>query len=969
MVSNNPKSILKEPTIDLYEDVISGGKRAEKLFDKLFGVCPQKYDRRPPLKTIHSNLSTKQKHLNSSDFDEQNLTVIDLNDHDFEPKAKTSRTKVKKKNDNRVKFVDNIDQKVNKANKKKNKLSKKETDYPNCTKESLLKAFQNANLPDYEEIARHELIVTKVNGNDVLRADPPTPPLYEILKPFEDLIDWSKVDMKSDVSQTNVPLKQSKQTERKTTSTAGDWETTHETYDQIQDNDNVFDASYASNKKQLTSSLRDEIKNPLTLSSSDVSSDNNINSTVIPKKCGRIRTAGLGDSRIASTPVSRRLNITLRSHNLSPIKSIDSPESNTDTSQLKVCDKLEQTFVAPLPPTNRRSRKASIANKNCRLDVVTPSLSDIEKVTLRTDRAQEVMKSLTDVQNLDNCDEIPAIVEETDNLIAKTSSVRNIVTNKSSSSASSDPLIVSTDVSYSLRSVRNKISNSNRTKEFSSIFAPKIKSTPLVSTKRKSNISKKGDSMQSQFDLFVDESHLDVSMSKLFPSKSYSHVISFPRKTTTCVRVLDSESNRRQTVDNKSIAYKSYRKSFAAIHSFYNKSCHPCRIVVNARTLNKSCHRVASGLQNREDLKQYIDNSLTVVFSASKVVFNDGIEEILTAKQKVLLLCEPNEIIDLKYVFESNILKNCKKIGEGSYGEVYASKDVCGNDIVIKIIPLNMSDNSEEDMFSQILPELVISSAFSCLKSSHNFIHMIKATCARGLFPNKLIDEWDLFAQQKLSENEDPRIYDKNQFYIVLQLANGGTDLETYKFKNAIEAFSLFSQLSLSLAVAESEYKFEHRDMHWGNVLITQTNETLLGYKVKDNEHILHTNGVFASIIDFSLSRMSKDGFIIYDDLGKYKDLFEGEGDYQFDIYRMMKSHNNNDWEKFSPKTNVFWLHYLLDKLLNSKKYSSRSKVHKTALNSLHHLFQNVLKFDSATHFVSSELFKQYLKHLNSRFK
>lgn len=28
-------------------------------------------------------------------------------------------------------------------------------------------------------------------------------------------------------------------------------------------------------------------------------------------------------------------------------------------------------------------------------------------------------------------------------------------------------------------------------------------------------------------------------------------------------------------------------------------------------------------------------------------------------------------------------------------------------------------------------------------------------------------------------------------------------------------------------------------------------------------------------------------------------------GDYQFDIYRLMKKHNNGDWESFAPLTNV----------------------------------------------------------------
>lgn len=62
-------------------------------------------------------------------------------------------------------------------------------------------------------------------------------------------------------------------------------------------------------------------------------------------------------------------------------------------------------------------------------------------------------------------------------------------------------------------------------------------------------------------------------------------------------------------------------------------------------------------------------------------------------------------------------------------------------------------------------------------------------------------------------------------------------------------------------------------------------------------------------------------------------------GDYQFDVYRMMRKHVGKSWETYRPLTNVMvrnivsqtrdtkltlrfvqWLHYLVDKLLNEKQ-------------------------------------------------
>ena len=71
------------------------------------------------------------------------------------------------------------------------------------------------------------------------------------------------------------------------------------------------------------------------------------------------------------------------------------------------------------------------------------------------------------------------------------------------------------------------------------------------------------------------------------------------------------------------------------------------------------------------------------------------------------------------------------------------------------------------------------------------------------------------------------------------------------------------------------------------------------------------SHGVQATLIDLGLSRMDAgDGaqgvavhWTPFDD-----EIFEGEGDYQFDVYRIMKEVNGGDWEGFMPLTNVMVL-------------------------------------------------------------
>ena len=66
-------------------------------------------------------------------------------------------------------------------------------------------------------------------------------------------------------------------------------------------------------------------------------------------------------------------------------------------------------------------------------------------------------------------------------------------------------------------------------------------------------------------------------------------------------------------------------------------------------------------------------------------------------------------------------------------------------------------------------------------------------------------------------------------------------------------------------------------------------------------------HGVLVTVIDLGLARMdSHDAtsagvhWTPFDE-----ETFEGEGDYQFDVYRMMRTHNGDCWREYRPLTNV----------------------------------------------------------------
>lgn len=62
--------------------------------------------------------------------------------------------------------------------------------------------------------------------------------------------------------------------------------------------------------------------------------------------------------------------------------------------------------------------------------------------------------------------------------------------------------------------------------------------------------------------------------------------------------------------------------------------------------------------------------------------------------------------------------------------------------------------------------------------------------------------------------------------------------------------------------------------------------------------------------------------FTLFQDLALDPSLFEMDSsqDYQFEIYKLMKQATLDDWQLFKPITNVYWMHYLVDKCLNQVK-------------------------------------------------
>jgi serine/threonine-protein kinase haspin len=65
----------------------------------------------------------------------------------------------------------------------------------------------------------------------------------------------------------------------------------------------------------------------------------------------------------------------------------------------------------------------------------------------------------------------------------------------------------------------------------------------------------------------------------------------------------------------------------------------------------------------------------------------------------------------------------------------------------------------------------------------------------------------------------------------------------------------------------------------------------------------------------------------------------------------------SDQWALYKPKTNIYWLHYVLDKMLETVHYKrTTTAVHNSGLKHLQKLKNSILLYDSAKTFAKSDL-------------
>ncbi|XP_023236360.1 uncharacterized protein PF11_0213-like isoform X2 [Centruroides sculpturatus] len=239
-------------------------------------------------------------------------------------------------------------------------------------------------------------------------------------------------------------------------------------------------------------------------------------------------------------------------------------------------------------------------------------------------------------------------------------------------------------------------------------------------------------------------------------------------------------SHQKYYVDNLSLLQKSYNIDGSFEEVKESSTCY-----------FKSYCEFVSLMHN---LSNFVDHETKTVSKFSKGSSKDDTnlsirEDVLENNPSVIILTLCNQVAPLKFleVITPEKLQHVEKIGEGLYGEVFC----CNSEekIVYKIVPIEgviVINGEHQKSFQEIMPEMLISLELSILLQSSsnvspNFIQVNRISCVFGMYPEKLLQCWDKYAENRGTENDRPDCLPSDQLFIIFEFAYGGIDLESVK--------------------------------------------------------------------------------------------------------------------------------------------------------------------------------------------
>lgn len=305
---------------------------------------------------------------------------------------------------------------------------------------------------------------------------------------------------------------------------------------------------------------------------------------------------------------------------------------------------------------------------------------------------------------------------------------------------------------------------------------------------------------------------------------------------------------------------------------------------------------------------------------------------------KVLHMCQQKNPIPFGLAFPSDHYNALAPIDSGSYSLVSRGFDkAIKKEVIFKIINVISSKITKKlygvtfdgkELLSDVFTEMMVSKSLSNFHVttvdsrgeefvSHSFPRIVGIRLVQGSVPNYMLLKQTNDSMEKLEKIQLNReMPGTPREFLILTMKYCGEPLwkaVNNKKLNANQILSICFQLTLALAVAELVYEFEHRDLHVGNILVKKTRKKSIRFVIKTQTIRVQSFGYKAYIIDTTFSRIRIGSKVFFTSLSNRLNpkILQKDPEPQDIVYKRMAVEAKDNWERWRPETNLYWLKYL----------------------------------------------------------
>ncbi|XP_077535026.1 uncharacterized protein LOC144146937 isoform X4 [Haemaphysalis longicornis] len=319
--------------------------------------------------------------------------------------------------------------------------------------------------------------------------------------------------------------------------------------------------------------------------------------------------------------------------------------------------------------------------------------------------------------------------------------------------------------------------------------------------------------------------------------------------------------------------------------------------------------------------------------------------------KKLMSLCDPPEAIGfgqaLKPSFQGTKLKKTSEtVDSETYIVTTPHKGHTHADPVLQLYSIDT--NSASRIYYNLVACKKLSDLHDGGKNKCYGFRIVRSLAlVQDALPENFSKAYDEFsASHPRSYHAHPDVRPKDQRYIVMESDYSGTPVLHCRIKPS-QAISIIGQVACTLAVAERELEFEHRNLNEENIMLIPSSSKNQHFIIDGRTCCVKGSGIKVTLLDDSFSRMSYNDQIILR-MRNYNCVYKEKTAIYLTMERIIKDR----WHVFHPETNALWLAYLCGHLSDYLTVPNPTGEWQRKLELLALMQRDLQRFRSADEFV-----------------